>query len=131
MEDIFMLIIGVVAVCCCFIVPRKYSEMYLERYGCGISYPVSIILAVAACWYLFEMESDDVMHTVSLVVLIIACIIMLVRLILEYKRKDVSIKDKILFTMCQILFSAGSFVLIVFLLVLLLGQSNAVRKKRR
>lgn len=126
-----ILIMILVTVGCCFIFPKRYSDIYLERYGCGISYPVSIILAVATCWYLFELESDDTMHIASLIVLIIVCIIMLARLILEYKRKEVSTKDKLLFTVCQILFSVGSFVLVVFLLALLLGQSNNVKQKRR
>ena len=131
MGDILVLIMMLVAVSCCFIFPRRYSDIYLEKYGCGISYPVSIILAVATCWYLIEFESNDTMHTVSLIELIIAGIIMFGRLILEYKRKEVTTKDKILFTVCQILFSAGSFVLIVFLLALLLGESNNGKKKRR
>ena len=131
MADILILIMILVAVICCFIFPKIYSDMYLERYGCGISYPLSIILAIATCWYLIEFETDDTMHMVSLIVLIIVCIIMFARLILEYKRKEVTIKDKLLFTVCQILFSAGSFVLIVFVLALLLGQSNGGKKKRR
>ena len=131
MEDILVLIIILVAVICCFIFPKRYSDIYREKYGCGISYPLSIILAIATCWYLIEFETDDTMHMVSLIVLIIVCIIVLVRLLLEYKRKEVSIKDKLLFTVCQILFSAGSFVLIVFVLALLLGQSNNGKKKRR
>lgn len=131
MEDILILIIGFVVVCFCFIFPKKYSDIYMERYGCGISYSVSIFFAVATCWYLIEMESNDAMYVVSLIVLIIASLIMIGRLILEYKRKEVSTQDKILFTICQILFSVGSFVLIVLLLVWLLSQGNAGKKKRR
>lgn len=131
LEDILILIIGLVVVCFCFIFPKKYSDSYMERYGCGISYPVSIFFAVAMCWYLIDMESKDAMHVVSLIVLIIASLIMIGRLILEYKRKEVSTQDKILFTICQILFSVGSFVLIVLLLVWLLSQGNAGKKKRR
>lgn len=131
MEDILILIIGLVVVCFCFIFPKKYSDSYMERYGRGISYPVSIFFAVATCWYLIEMESNDAMHVVSLIVLIIATLIMIGRLILEYKRKEVSMQDKILFTICQVVFSVGSFVLVVFLLVWLLSQGNAGKKKRR
>ena len=131
MEGVLWIVLGIVVVCCCFIFPRRYSDIYLEKYGCGISYPVSIILAIATCWYLLEFESDDMMHIVSLIVLIVSCIIMLIRLLLEYKRNDVATKDKILFSVSQILFSIGSFVLIVLLLVFLMGQSNNRKNKRK
>ena len=131
MDGVLWIVLGIAVVSCCFVFPRRYSDIYLEKYGCGISYPVSIILAIATCWYLVELESDDTMHTVSLVVLIVSCIIMLIRLLLEYKRNDVAIKDKILFSVSQILFSIGSFVLIVLLLVFLMGQSNNRKNKRK
>lgn len=129
--EILIFILILVGVICCFVFPRRYSDMYLEKYGSEISYPVSIILAIAICWFLIELDMQGEMYTVSLVVLIIACIIMFIKLMREYIRKDVSIKDKALFTLNHILFTAGSFVLIVFLLAIVLGLSDSGKRKRR
>ena len=63
MVDILMLVMAVIAVSCCFIFPKRYFDIYSEKYGCGISNPIAIILAVSVCWYIIEMESESKFDT--------------------------------------------------------------------
>lgn len=133
---LFFVIVAFIAIMACSI---KYEFYYLDKYCdkfglfTGLSFIIALGTGISAFWFSLHYESPTTdKYKISLALTVFFIILTIVRIIIEWLKPNITLQDKLLFAILQVLLPLAFFgilFVVVVLIMLIFGGGASKRKK--
>ena len=122
----YIILIAIVLVCYFF--PKEYNAYFSKKYHEEIlSTPMAALTAVIAIAWTFSLDVKGFWYWLLLIALILLCLTYIALIIIRGTYLGANPFEILVAALAQIIFAAGIFIFIIFVIGMLLGG----KKKRR